>query len=100
MAALKPQLSCAQVVYILDQVRALESEMLENLKLQGLDFKPQIVIVCCNTLHLGSNNVFFFYALHLQTKKMAECFGLLVMLVVAKLMTGYLAFISAYTTYS
>lgn len=35
-----------QVVYILDQVRALENEMLENLRLQGLDFKPQIVIVC------------------------------------------------------
>ncbi|KAG0608275.1 hypothetical protein M758_8G093300 [Ceratodon purpureus] len=34
-----------QVVYILDQVRALESEMLENLRLQGLDFKPQIVIL-------------------------------------------------------
>jgi sucrose synthase len=34
-----------QVVYILDQVRALESQMLENLRLQGLDFKPQIVIL-------------------------------------------------------
>ena len=34
-----------QVVYILDQVRALESEMLESLQLQGLDFKPQIIIV-------------------------------------------------------
>jgi len=34
-----------QVVYILDQVRALESEMLENLQLQGLDFIPKIVIL-------------------------------------------------------
>jgi sucrose synthase len=34
-----------QVVYILDQVRALENQMLENLRLQGLDFKPQIVIL-------------------------------------------------------
>ncbi|XP_024356635.1 sucrose synthase 3 [Physcomitrium patens] len=34
-----------QVVYILDQVRALENQMLENLQLQGLDFKPQIVIL-------------------------------------------------------
>lgn len=34
-----------QVVYILDQVRALENEMLESLHLQGLDFKPQIIIV-------------------------------------------------------
>lgn len=34
-----------QVVYILDQVRALENEMLENLQLQGLDIIPQIVIV-------------------------------------------------------
>lgn len=34
-----------QVVYILDQVRALENEMLENLQLQGLDIVPKIVIV-------------------------------------------------------
>lgn len=34
-----------QVVYILDQVRALENEMLENLQLQGLDIIPQIVIL-------------------------------------------------------
>ena len=33
------------MVYILDQVRALENEMLENLQLQGLDFIPKIVIV-------------------------------------------------------
>jgi hypothetical protein len=32
-------------VYILDQVRALENEMLENLRMQGLDFIPRIVIV-------------------------------------------------------
>ncbi|XP_024385951.1 sucrose synthase 2 [Physcomitrium patens] len=34
-----------QVVYILDQVRALENEMLENLQLQGLDIVPKIVIL-------------------------------------------------------
>lgn len=34
-----------QVVYILDQVRALENEMLENLQLQGLDIIPKIVIL-------------------------------------------------------
>ncbi|XP_024376415.1 sucrose synthase 3 isoform X2 [Physcomitrium patens] len=34
-----------QVVYILDQVRAMEKEMLKNIKLQGLDIEPQIVVV-------------------------------------------------------
>ncbi|KAF5188241.1 Sucrose synthase [Thalictrum thalictroides] len=34
-----------QVVYILDQVRALENEMLLRIKQQGLDIKPQILIV-------------------------------------------------------
>nr|O24301.1 RecName: Full=Sucrose synthase 2; AltName: Full=Sucrose-UDP glucosyltransferase 2 [Pisum sativum]CAA04512.1 second sucrose synthase [Pisum sativum] len=34
-----------QVVYILDQVRALESEMLVRIKKQGLDFTPRILIV-------------------------------------------------------
>jgi len=34
-----------QVVYILDQVRALEEEMRRNLALQGLDLDPQIVVV-------------------------------------------------------
>nr|CAL25362.2 sucrose synthase [Cymodocea nodosa] len=34
-----------QVVYILDQVRALENEMLLRIKQQGLDIVPQIVIV-------------------------------------------------------
>lgn len=49
-----------QVVYILDQVRALESQMLENLRLQGLDFKPQIVIVRVDNLLflLGSSFIF------------------------------------------
>ena len=49
-----------QVVYILDQVRALESEMLENLQLQGLDFKPQIVIVCVLT-HLDFLSLLLWY---------------------------------------
>jgi hypothetical protein len=34
------------VVYILDQVRALESEMLENIKKQGLEIEPKILVVC------------------------------------------------------
>ncbi|KAH8517307.1 hypothetical protein Peur_048510 [Populus x canadensis] len=34
-----------QIVYILDQVRALENEMLLRIQQQGLDFKPKILIV-------------------------------------------------------
>ncbi|KAF7836840.1 sucrose synthase [Senna tora] len=34
-----------QVVYILDQVRALENEMLQRIKQQGLDIVPQILII-------------------------------------------------------
>jgi len=34
-----------QVVYILDQVRALESEMLLRIKQQGLDITPEIIVV-------------------------------------------------------
>ncbi|OIW18772.1 hypothetical protein TanjilG_13524 [Lupinus angustifolius] len=34
-----------QVVYILDQVRALESEMLKRIKQQGLDIVPRILII-------------------------------------------------------
>ncbi|KAL5545176.1 hypothetical protein UlMin_008960 [Ulmus minor] len=34
-----------QVVYILDQVRALEEELLQRIKQQGLVFKPQILVV-------------------------------------------------------
>ncbi|XP_008783098.2 sucrose synthase 1 [Phoenix dactylifera] len=34
-----------QVVYILDQVRALENEMLQRIKKQGLDITPRILIV-------------------------------------------------------
>uniref|UniRef100_K7L1W4 sucrose synthase n=1 Tax=Glycine max TaxID=3847 RepID=K7L1W4_SOYBN len=33
-----------QVVYILDQVRALEEELLHKIELQGLDVKPQILV--------------------------------------------------------
>jgi len=35
-----------QVVYILDQVRALEKEMLVRIQKQGLDVSPKILIVC------------------------------------------------------
>ena len=34
-----------QVVYILDQVRALEREMIQRLNDQGLDIKPSIVVI-------------------------------------------------------
>lgn len=34
-----------QVVYILDQVRALEAEMVKRLDLQGLDVAPQVVVL-------------------------------------------------------
>ncbi|CAL0305110.1 unnamed protein product [Lupinus luteus] len=34
-----------QVVYILDQVRALENEMLNRIKKQGLNIKPRILII-------------------------------------------------------
>ncbi|OWM74348.1 sucrose synthase [Punica granatum] len=34
-----------QVVYVLDQVRALESEMLHRIKQQGLDITPRILII-------------------------------------------------------
>lgn len=38
-------LSGAQVVYILDQVRALENEMFLRIQKQGLDVTPRILIV-------------------------------------------------------
>lgn len=34
-----------QIVYILDQVRALENEMTMRIKQQGLDITPRILIV-------------------------------------------------------
>lgn len=34
-----------QVVYILDQVRAMENEMLLRIKQQGLNITPKILIV-------------------------------------------------------
>ncbi|KAG5077006.1 hypothetical protein JHK82_055701 [Glycine max] len=41
------------VVYILDQVRALEEELLHKIELQVLDVKPQILMNClnCSALH-------------------------------------------------
>lgn len=35
-----------QIVYILDQVRALETEMIQRIKKQGLNIRPRILIVC------------------------------------------------------
>lgn len=40
--------NCMQIVYILDQVRALENEMLLRIQKQGLDVTPRILIVCIN----------------------------------------------------
>jgi len=45
-----------QVVYILDQVRALEEELLQRIKGQGLTFTPNILVVghhimCCTVLY-------------------------------------------------
>lgn len=34
-----------QVVYILDQVKAMEEELLHRIKQQGLNVKPQILVV-------------------------------------------------------
>ena len=48
----------AQVVYILDQVRALENEMLLRIQKQGLDVIPKILIV--SVLNLFP---FFFFCL-------------------------------------
>lgn len=45
-----------QIVYILDQVRALENEMVLRLKKQGLDVTPKILIV----------SLFLFCFLHAQ----------------------------------
>lgn len=39
-----------QIVYILDQVRALENEMVLRLEKQGLDVTPKILIVSDFTL--------------------------------------------------
>ena len=39
------KLFSVQIVYILDQVRALENEMLLKLKQQGLNITPRILIV-------------------------------------------------------
>ena len=43
---LKPgNVNSVQIVYILDQVRALEKEMIENINNQGLQIIPQIIVV-------------------------------------------------------
>lgn len=42
-----------KVVYILDQVRALENEMLLRIRRQGLDITPRILIVSVFMLSFG-----------------------------------------------
>lgn len=42
-----------QIVYILDQVRALENEMLHRIQRQGLDIAPRILIVSVFILIVG-----------------------------------------------
>ncbi|KAG5066544.1 hypothetical protein JHK86_010275 [Glycine max] len=39
-----------KVVYILDQVRALEEELIHKIELQGIDVKPQILVACCSEI--------------------------------------------------
>lgn len=46
-----------KVVYILDQVRALENEMLFRIKEQGLDVYPNILIVSILDTHLSYPNM-------------------------------------------
>ena len=42
-------------MYIIDQVRAMENEMLLRIKRQGLDITPQIIVVkCCSVPHIMS----------------------------------------------
>lgn len=52
-----------QIVYILDQVRALESEMLRRIKQQGLDITPRILIVSVKICFFGEKGYrdYFFY---------------------------------------
>jgi hypothetical protein len=50
-----------QVVYILDQVRALEAEMLVRIKQQGLKVNPQILVVC----FMRKNDDSFLYIINL-----------------------------------
>lgn len=49
-----------QVVYILDQVRALENEMLLRIKKQGLDFTPRILVVSVTSWIISSILTRFF----------------------------------------
>lgn len=56
-----------KVVYILDQVRALENEMLLRIEEQGLDVKPKILIV--SMLHAC-----LFYANMLLVLQPSQCF--------------------------
>jgi len=54
-------------VYILDQVRALENEMLRRIKQQGLDIKPRILIVCSSVLMNGYHSYVLFMDISLTT---------------------------------
>lgn len=36
---------CLQIVYILDQVKAMEKEMCERIADQGLDHSPEIIVI-------------------------------------------------------
>lgn len=42
------------MVYILDQVRAMEEELLSRIKQQGLNVKPQILVVRLQIIRLGN----------------------------------------------
>ena len=42
-----------QVVYNIDQVKALEDELLQRINSQGLNFKPQILVVSYLSFYLN-----------------------------------------------
>lgn len=54
-------------MYILDQVRALENEMLRRIKQQGLDIKPRILIVCSSVLMHSYHSYVWFKVISLTT---------------------------------
>lgn len=56
-----------QVVYVLDQVVALEEELLLRIKQQGLSFKPQIIVV----------SIVLFRFLYLESKRIRSMFVIL-----------------------
>ena len=42
---LRQAMLCLQIVYILDQVKAMEKEMCKRIADQGLDHSPEIIVI-------------------------------------------------------